>query len=57
MYQRAEELGSASTVSAGHRLADVLHVATAIQLGVRDFLTFDINQRRLAEAEGLVVPP
>jgi predicted nucleic acid-binding protein len=37
-------------------MADILHVATAIHLGVRDFLTFDGNQKRLAEAEGLVVP-
>jgi predicted nucleic acid-binding protein len=34
----------------------VLHVASAIHLGVTDFLTFDGNQKELAEAEGLVVP-
>jgi len=31
-------------------------VATALHLGVTEFLTFDGNQKRLAEAEGLVVP-
>jgi len=36
--------------------ADILHVATALHLGVGVFLTFDANQRKLAEAEGLIVP-
>ena len=35
---------------------DILHVATAIKLGVKEFLTFDGNQKKLAEAEGLVFP-
>ena len=35
---------------------DILHVATAIELGAKEFLTFDGNQKKLAEAEGLVVP-
>ena len=35
---------------------DILNVATALELGAREFLTFDENQKRLAEAEGLVVP-
>ncbi|MFN5962436.1 MAG: PIN domain-containing protein [Verrucomicrobiota bacterium] len=56
VHQRAEALSSAHTIDAGHRLADILHVATALQLGVTEFLTFDSNQKRLAEAEGLVVP-
>jgi len=34
----------------------MLHIATALHLGVREFLTFDGNQQKLAEAEGLVVP-
>ena len=35
---------------------DILHVATALELGVQEFLTFDANQKTLAEAEGFVVP-
>jgi len=31
-------------------------VATALHLGATDFLTFDSNQKMLAEAENLVVP-
>ncbi len=56
VHQRAEALSSAHTHSSGHRLVDILHVATAIHLGVTEFLTFDGNQKQLAEAEGLVVP-
>jgi len=56
VHQRAEALSSTHTLAAGHRLADILHVATALQLGAAEFLTFDANQRKLAEAEGLVVP-
>jgi predicted nucleic acid-binding protein len=56
VHQRAEALSSAHTLAAGHRLADILHVATALQLGAAKFLTFDANLKKLAEAEGLVVP-
>lgn len=56
VHQRAEALSSAHTLKSGHRLADILHVATALHLGVSEFLTFDANQKALAEAEGLVVP-
>ena len=56
VHQRAESLSSTHTLAAGHRLADILHVATALHLGVGEFLTFDANQKKLAEAEGIVVP-
>ena len=56
VHQRAEALSSAHTLIGGHRLADILHVATALHLGVSEFLTFDGNQKKLAESEGLVVP-
>jgi predicted nucleic acid-binding protein len=56
VHQRAEALSSAHTLASGHRLADILHVATALHLGVTGFLTFDANQKKLAEAEGLIVP-
>lgn len=56
VHQRAEALSGAHTLAGGHRFADILHVATALHLGAAEFLTFDDNQKRLAEAEGLVVP-
>jgi predicted nucleic acid-binding protein len=56
VHRIAEELSSKYTESGGHRLADILHVATAVHLGAVQFLTFDVNQKRLAEAEGMVAP-
>lgn len=52
----AERLSAQYTWTEGYRGFDVLHVATALHLGVTEFLTFDGNQKTLAEAEGLLVP-
>jgi predicted nucleic acid-binding protein len=57
LFHRAEELSARHTISEGHRSFDVLHVATALHLGAREFLTFDTNQRKLAAAEKLRVKP
>jgi predicted nucleic acid-binding protein len=56
VHKIAERLAFKHTVKGGHRSFDVLHVASALHLGVTEFLTFDGNQKKLAEAEGLVVP-
>ena len=56
VHQRAEALSGAQTLAAGHRLVDILHVATTLLLGATEFLTFDTNQKKLAEAEGFTVP-
>jgi predicted nucleic acid-binding protein len=56
IYLTAERLSERYTVAAGHRSMDILHVATAIELGAKEFLTFDKNQRLLAESVGLAVP-
>lgn len=55
VHQIAERLSANHTEQRGHRLADILHVATALHLGAQEFLTFDANQKGLAEAEGLLV--
>jgi len=52
----AMRLSAAHTLTGGHRSFDILHVAAAVHLGAKEFLTFDDNQRKLAEAEGLKVP-
>ena len=44
------------TAHKGHRTLDILHVATAIHLGAKEFLTFDGRQRALANYAGLKVP-
>ena len=53
VHQRAEALSARFTESGGHRLVDIMHVATALHLGAEEFLTFDANQKRLAVAQGL----
>lgn len=57
--QRAGELSRKHTPGLGCRSLDVLHVASALELGMRYFLTFDLRQRRFARAVGLkpVAPP
>lgn len=57
VHSRAEDLSKRHTAACGHRSLDVLHVATALHLKAREFLTFDTNQRRLAAVEGLKVKP
>lgn len=52
----AERLSAQYTWTEGCRGFDVLHVATALHLGAAEFLTFDKNQKKLAEGEGLFVP-
>lgn len=57
VHRLAETLSKRHTIAGGHRAFDVLHVATALHLGAREFLTFDANQRKLAAAEKLKVKP
>jgi len=53
--RRAADLSRAHTLTLGCRSLDVLHVATALELGLRDFVTFDRRQQRLARAAGLTL--
>lgn len=48
---------TAHSSTLGCRTLDVLHVATALQLGPERFITFDDRQRTLAAAAGLTVEP
>ncbi|MFM8790457.1 MAG: type II toxin-antitoxin system VapC family toxin [Chthoniobacterales bacterium] len=56
VHKLAEILSAKHTESGGHRFADLLHIATALQLGAENFLTFDANQRAIARAEGMKTP-
>jgi predicted nucleic acid-binding protein len=56
VVDEAKRLSSTRTLTGGHRGFDILHVASALKLNATHFLTFDGNQKKLAEAEGLVVP-
>ena len=52
----ARRISTTQTLTGGHRGFDILHVASALQLSATEFLTFDVNQKQLAQAEGLHVP-
>jgi predicted nucleic acid-binding protein len=52
----ANRISATYTLTGGHRSFDILHVAAAKIIQGTHFLTFDGNQRRLAEKTGLVVP-
>jgi len=52
---RAGELSQRHTPRLGTRSLDVLHVACALELKLRNFLTFDTRQQQLATAAGLKV--
>ena len=56
--KRAGELSRAHTRTLGTRSLDVLHVACALELGLKRFVSFDGRQGKLARAVGLklVVP-
>ena len=45
------------TATLGTRSLDLIHIATALELAVTDFLSFDTRQRQTASAEGLNVIP
>lgn len=56
MFLYAIRLASRWTARLGVRSLDLIHVASAIALRADVFHTFDDRQRRLATADGLVVP-
>ena len=57
VHSRAEQLSAQHTGKAGYRAFDILHVATALELEAKQFLTFDGGQSALAKAVGLKVKP
>jgi predicted nucleic acid-binding protein len=54
--RRAGELSRAFSRELGTRTLDVIHVASALELKLPVFLTFDARQRNLARAVGLKNP-
>lgn len=53
--QKAEELSASHAAILGCRTLDIIHVAAAVVIGVRDFVTFDNRQAALAKLSGLLV--
>lgn len=56
VMDEAKRLSATYTLAGGHRGFDILHVAAALVLKATQFLTFDENQKKLATAEGMIVP-
>lgn len=52
-FARALLLSRQLTARLGTRTADLLHVAAAVELGATGFFTFDLQQRKMAQAAGL----
>ncbi len=57
MWDKAENLSAQYACLVNCRTLDTLHVATALLLGFRDFVSLDRRQRSLAEHVGLRVKP
>jgi predicted nucleic acid-binding protein len=51
--KRAGELSREHPPRLGGRSLDVIHIATALELGLRSFVTFDRRQQQLVRATGL----
>lgn len=51
--RRAADISRTHTARLGVRTLDVLHVAAALELGLRTLVTFDERQMRLAAVVGL----
>jgi predicted nucleic acid-binding protein len=55
--QKAEELSAGRSATLGCRTLDIIHVAAALVIGAKNFVTFDGRQGALAKQVGLPVKP
>lgn len=56
-FEEAKRLSRRHTATLGTRSLDLMHVASAVTARAATFLSFDRNQRKLAEAAGLTLVP
>jgi predicted nucleic acid-binding protein len=57
VHHIAARLSAHHTAAKGYRAFDLLHIATALHLKARTFLSFDERQRKAAAGEGLKIKP
>ncbi len=57
VLDRTLTLTQKHTATTGTRSLDLIHIASALEIGATDFLSFDHRQRLTASAEGLKVFP
>jgi predicted nucleic acid-binding protein len=55
--QKADELSSSHSAMLGCRTLDIIHVAAAVVIGAKEFVTFDRRQGAMAKQAGLTVRP
>ena len=55
LFRKAAQLSNRHAVEHGVRYLDMLHVASALLANATRFLTFDLRQRKFAQAVGLDV--
>ena len=55
--QKADELSASHSAVLGCRTLDIIHVAAAVVIGAREFVTFDGRQGAMAKQAGLTVKP
>jgi predicted nucleic acid-binding protein len=55
VFRKANELSESHSASLGCRTLDILHVAAAVVIGAKIFVTFDARQAALATKAGLKV--
>jgi len=55
--QKAEELSAMHSAILGCRTLDIIHVAAAVVIGTKEFVTFDGRQGSIAKQAGLIVNP
>ena len=55
--EKADELSAGHSATLGCRTLDIIHVAAALVLGAKEFVTFDGRQGALAKEAGLTVRP
>lgn len=56
-FPQAHRISGHDTHESAARALDILHIAAAVVLRAKGFLSFDERQRELAKAEGLKVMP
>lgn len=57
LLTRTLALTQKHTSNTGTRSLDLIHIASALEIGATDFLSFDSRQRETATAEGFKVRP
>ncbi len=55
--RRADELSDKHAATDGQRTIDLIHIALALECKAKTFLSFDLRQRKLAQAVRLKVKP